>query len=104
MSDEVATPLRKGTLPREWLLLIGTGMVAVTLAITNVPRLFGYREYRRAPEPAAWFTWRPNLAWALITALALAVSLFGMWQRLEFLYFQFWTARGEADVMFAISP
>ena len=26
---------------------------------------------------------------ALVTALAVAVSLFGMWQRLEFLYFQF---------------
>jgi alginate O-acetyltransferase complex protein AlgI len=27
--------------------------------------------------------------WALVSALALAISLFGMWQRLEFLYFQF---------------
>jgi len=25
----------------------------------------------------------------LLSALALAISLFGMWQRLEFLYFQF---------------
>jgi len=33
--------------------------------------------------------WRPNAAWALPTALALAISLFGMRQRLEFLYFQF---------------
>jgi hypothetical protein len=24
-----------------------------------------------------------------VSALALAISLFGMWQRLEFLYFQF---------------
>jgi D-alanyl-lipoteichoic acid acyltransferase DltB (MBOAT superfamily) len=75
------------------LLLIGGGAVALALAIAlflpNVPQLFGYREYRRAPEPAGWLRWRPNAAWALVTALAVAVSLFGMWQRLEFLYFQF---------------
>jgi len=33
--------------------------------------------------------WRPNWAWAMVSALALSISLFGMWQRLEFLYFQF---------------
>jgi D-alanyl-lipoteichoic acid acyltransferase DltB (MBOAT superfamily) len=77
----------------ERLLLIGTGAVALALAIAlclpNVPQLFRYREYRRAPEPAAWVRWQPNAAWALVTSLALAISLFGMWQRLEFLYFQF---------------
>ena len=75
------------------LLLIGGGAVALALAIAlglpNVPQLFGYREYRRAPERASWLRWRPNAAWALVAALAMAVSLFGMWQRLEFLYFQF---------------
>jgi len=75
------------------LLLIGGGAVTVALALAlalpNVPQLFGYREYRRAPEQASWLRWRPNAAWALVSALALAVSLFGMWQRLEFLYFQF---------------
>jgi D-alanyl-lipoteichoic acid acyltransferase DltB (MBOAT superfamily) len=77
----------------ERLLLIGGGAVALALAIAlclpNVPQLFGYREYRHAPEPASSLRWRPNGAWALVTALALAISLFGMWQRLEFLYFQF---------------
>ena len=77
----------------ERLLLIGGGAVALALAIAlclpNVPQLFRYREYRRAPEWAAWVRWRPNAAWALLSALALAISLFGMWQRLEFLYFQF---------------
>jgi hypothetical protein len=77
----------------ERLLLIGGGAVALALAIAlclpNVPQLFGYREYRRAPEKAIWLRWRPNAAWALVTALAVAISLFGMWQRLEFLYFQF---------------
>jgi alginate O-acetyltransferase complex protein AlgI len=77
----------------ERLLLIGGCAVALALAIAlclpNVPQVFGYREYRRAPEKVAWLRWRPNGAWALVTALALAISLFGMWQRLEFLYFQF---------------
>jgi alginate O-acetyltransferase complex protein AlgI len=77
----------------ERLLLIGGGAVALALAMAlclpNVPQLFRYREYRRAPERAAWLRWRPNAAWALLSALALAISLFGMWQRLEFLYFQF---------------
>jgi D-alanyl-lipoteichoic acid acyltransferase DltB (MBOAT superfamily) len=75
------------------LLLIGACAVALALAVAlglpNVPQLFRYREYRRAPEQAALVRWRPNGAWALFTALALAISLFGMWQRLEFLYFQF---------------
>ena len=75
------------------LLLIGTGAVAlalgVALGLPNVPQLFGYREYRRAPERASLLRWRPNGTWALLSALALAISLFGMWQRLEFLYFQF---------------
>ncbi len=77
----------------ERLLLIGGGAVALALAIAlslpNVPQLFGYREYRRAPERGSRPRWRPNLAWAMLSALALAMSLFGMWQRLEFLYFQF---------------
>jgi hypothetical protein len=75
------------------LLLVGGGAVtlalAVALALPNVPQLFGYREYRRAPERASRLRWRPNGTWALVSALALAISLFGMWQRLEFLYFQF---------------
>jgi alginate O-acetyltransferase complex protein AlgI len=75
------------------LFLIGSGAVMMALAIAlwlpNVPQLFGYREYRRAPEPSIWPRWRPNLAWALLSALAFAISLFGMWQHLEFLYFQF---------------
>jgi alginate O-acetyltransferase complex protein AlgI len=75
------------------LLLIGAGAVALALAIAlwlpNVPQLFAYREYRRAVEPSTWPRWRPNLPWALLSAAALAISLFGMWQRLEFLYFQF---------------
>jgi D-alanyl-lipoteichoic acid acyltransferase DltB (MBOAT superfamily) len=75
------------------LLLIGGCLVVLTLVIAlglpNVPQLFRYREYRRAPERGAFVSWRPNGAWAAFAALAFAISLFGMWQRLEFLYFQF---------------
>jgi D-alanyl-lipoteichoic acid acyltransferase DltB (MBOAT superfamily) len=75
------------------LVLIGGCAVALALAIAlslpNVPQLFRYREYRRAPEKGGFIRWRPNAAWAAFTALAFAISLFGMWQRLEFLYFQF---------------
>src|ERR1700687_2480628 len=72
--------------------LIGTGLVAtalfIALSLPNVPQILRYREYRRAPEPGAYVRWRPNAVWALFTALALSISLFGMRQRMEFLYFQ----------------
>lgn len=75
------------------LLLIGGGIVtlafAIALFLPNVSEIFGYREYRRPPEPGGCVRWQPNMAWALFTALALSTSLFGMWQHLEFLYFQF---------------
>ena len=81
------------TIERVAAIWRGGGTVALALALAlclpNVPQLFGYREYRHAPEKASLLRWRPNAAWALVTAGALALSLFGMWQRLEFLYFQF---------------
>ena len=77
----------------ERLMLIGAAGVAVALAVAlfmpNVQQLFGYREYRRAREKSECLRWRPDVAWAFVAAFAFAVSLFGMWQRLEFLYFQF---------------
>jgi len=77
----------------ESLLRAGSIAVAlalvIALALPNVPQIFRYREYRRAPEPAVWLRWRPNAAWALLVAIAFTMALFGMWQRLEFLYFQF---------------
>src|SRR5437868_14114854 len=67
------------------LLLIGACTVALALAIAlalpNVPQLFRYREYRRAPERGTALRWRPTAAWAVLTALALALSPFAMWQR-----------------------
>ena len=75
------------------LLLIGSAAVALALvaalSLPNVPQIFRYREYRRAPEASQGLRWRPNATWALLSALAFTVALFGMWQRLEFLYFQF---------------
>ena len=76
-----------------FLLMIGSGAVALglisVLVLPNVPQLFGYREFRHAPERVAWPRWRPTAAWALLVALAYTISLFGMWQHWEFLYFQF---------------
>jgi alginate O-acetyltransferase complex protein AlgI len=75
------------------LLLIGWGVVtaalAVALLLPNVPETFRYREYRHAPERRSFLCWRLSPAWAVLCAAALAISLFGMWQRVEFLYFQF---------------
>ncbi|CAN5204089.1 MBOAT family protein [soil metagenome] len=77
----------------EMSLWLGGGVTAVALicalALPNVPQLFRYREYRRAPETGSPIHWKPNVLWAMIVALAFAISLFGMWQRMEFLYFQF---------------
>jgi len=77
----------------ERFLVIGGCAVALAFSIAvflpNVSQIFGYREYRRSPEHYVLVRWRPNAAWAFLTALALSISLFGMWQRLEFLYFQF---------------
>lgn len=77
----------------EMSLLIGAAATALALvcalALPNVPQIFRYREYRRAPETGSPICWRPNAIWAMVVALAFAISLFGMWQRMEFLYFQF---------------
>ncbi|MES2029849.1 MAG: MBOAT family protein [Pseudomonadota bacterium] len=75
------------------LLFVGSVILAVAMVVAvaapNVPQIFGYREYRRAPEPRTFVRWRPNFGWALLVAIAFTMALFGMWQRLEFLYFQF---------------
>ncbi len=77
----------------ETLLQVGAvgAALALVVALTmpNVPQIFGYREYRSAPERVSWIKWRPNFAWALLVATAATLSLFGMWHQLEFLYFQF---------------
>lgn len=77
----------------EMSLLLGAGATAVALVcaltLPNVPQMFRYREYRRAPEQGSAIRWKPNSLWAMIVALVFAIALFGMWQRMEFLYFQF---------------
>lgn len=77
----------------ERLLLIGWSAIALALTIAlflpNVPQMFRYREYRRASEAAVFVSWRPTFGWALLCGLTFVVSLFGMWQRIEFVYFQF---------------
>ncbi|MGJ4928304.1 MBOAT family O-acyltransferase [Bradyrhizobium sp. HKCCYLS2038] len=73
-----------------WLgaAIVGCAL-AVALGCPNTLQIFGYREYHHAPEPDGRLRWRPTAGWAALTAAALTLSLFGMWQRLEFLYFQF---------------
>jgi len=77
----------------ETALLIGAGATVLALicavALPNVPQIFRYREYRRTPEAGSPICWKPNTLWAMVVALTFAISLFGMWQRMEFLYFQF---------------
>lgn len=61
----------------------------IALGLPNVPQIFRYREYRGSPEKTALVRWQPNAIWAAVVAVTFAISLFGMWQRMEFLYFQF---------------
>jgi D-alanyl-lipoteichoic acid acyltransferase DltB (MBOAT superfamily) len=77
----------------ETSLRIGSLAVLVALAIAlllpNVPQIFRYREYRRAPDTTSLIQWKPTSIWAIAIGTAFAIALFGMWQRMEFLYFQF---------------
>jgi D-alanyl-lipoteichoic acid acyltransferase DltB (MBOAT superfamily) len=77
----------------ETSLWLGAGVTFVALifalALPNVPQIYRYREYRRAPERKAAIRWKPNALWAAVVAVTFAISLFQMWQQVEFLYFQF---------------
>ena len=68
---------------------VGLGLAA-TIALPSTMDVFRYREYRSPPlaKRGRW-QWRPTGWWALGVATALSLSIFGMWQHLEFLYFQF---------------
>ncbi len=74
-------------------LIVGVCAVALSLAtvllLPNVPEIFRYREYRRAPEAGSPISWKPSAVWSIVVAVTFAIALFGMWQRMEFLYFQF---------------
>jgi alginate O-acetyltransferase complex protein AlgI len=69
--------------------LVGLGL-AITVVLPSTMDVFRYREYRSPPQAqrCRW-QWRPSGWWALGVATALSLSIFGMWQHLEFLYFQF---------------
>jgi len=90
--------IRFGDLP--WVLsaqtfwLVGVFVVGLGLGIAillpNTAQLYRYREYRRGPDPNSLrLRWRPTLAWSAAVAGAFTFAVVGMWQRLEFLYFQF---------------
>jgi alginate O-acetyltransferase complex protein AlgI len=68
---------------------VGLGL-GITIALPSSMDVFRYREYRSPPpgKRGRW-QWRPTGWWALGVATALSLSIFGMWQHLEFLYFQF---------------
>lgn len=70
-------------------MVVGLGL-AITIVLPSTMDVFRYREYRSPPQVkrSPW-QWRPTGWWALGVATALSLSIFGMWQRLEFLYFQF---------------
>jgi D-alanyl-lipoteichoic acid acyltransferase DltB (MBOAT superfamily) len=71
------------------IVACGVGM-AMVLLLPNTAELFRYHEYARAPDEAPGrLRWRPTLVWATAVAAELTVCIFGMWQSLEFLYFQF---------------
>lgn len=71
------------------------GLTAAVLLLPRVRDLFakdapGLDPY--PPPPArstAFLTWRPNLSWALLLALAFAASVYFLRRDSEFLYFQF---------------
>jgi alginate O-acetyltransferase complex protein AlgI len=69
--------------------VVGLGL-AITMILPSTMDVFRYREYRNPPQGRRrrW-QWRPTGWWALGVATALSLSMFGMWQHLEFLYFQF---------------
>ena len=90
--------IRFGDLP--WVLsaqtfwLVGVFVVGLGLGIAillpDTAQLYRYREYRRGPDPNSLrLRWRPTLAWSAAVAGAFTFAVVGMWQRLEFLYFQF---------------
>jgi hypothetical protein len=68
---------------------VGLGL-AITIALPSTMDVFRYREYRSPPQAKRrrW-QWRPTGWWARGVATALSLSICGMWQHLEFLYFQF---------------
>jgi alginate O-acetyltransferase complex protein AlgI len=70
-------------------MIVALGL-AITITLPSTMDVFRYREYRSPPqaERRQW-QWRPTGWWALGVATALSLSIFGMWQHLEFLYFQF---------------
>jgi D-alanyl-lipoteichoic acid acyltransferase DltB (MBOAT superfamily) len=70
------------------LAAVGSALLAA-LALPNVIEIVRYREFRRAPDARYWLRWRPNAASATAIAVMAALAMFGMWQRIEFLYFQF---------------
>jgi alginate O-acetyltransferase complex protein AlgI len=92
-------PRRRHPLRGSALDLVGRGLrgrrrhgrrLGMTIAPPSTMDVFRYREYRSPPQArrCRW-QWRPTGCWALGVATALSLSIFGMWQHLEFPYFRF---------------
>jgi hypothetical protein len=70
-------------------MVVGLGL-AITIALPSTMDVFRYRGYRHPPQVRRHrWQWRLTGSRARGVATALSLSIFGMWQRLEFLYFQF---------------
>jgi hypothetical protein len=92
-------PRRRHPLRGSALDLVGRGLrgrrrhgrrLGMTIAPPSTMDVFRYREYRSPPQArrCRW-QWRPTGCWALGVTTALSLSIFGMWQHLEFPYFRF---------------
>ena len=75
-------------------LLILLGLLAVVSFAPNSQQIVGYDNARQTEDrsPGAPFSalrWQPTVAWAALTALLCLLSLVGMSETREFVYFRF---------------
>ena len=57
----------------------------------NLQQLMGKNDYAitQLHVSKSWLTWKPNIYWSMITAIAFVASVLALYQTGEFIYFQF---------------